>query len=110
MSYFNFIKSTGQYLKSVRVIKDYISFDMAFSKYWSITKKQTKDVEVIRNENSQEPDKLIVSFVTNFDEESIDRVEQVINNIIKTNLEREEKEKLFKDKVQELKIFLKNKN
>jgi len=110
MSYFEFIKSTDRYLKSVRVIKDYISFDMTFSKYWSITKKQTKDVEVIRNENSQEPDKLIVSFVTNFDEESINRVEQVINNIIKTNLEREEKEKLFKDKVQELKnIFEKQK-
>lgn len=110
MSYFEFIKSTDRYLKSVRVIKDYISFDMTFSKYWSITKKQTKDVEVIRNESSQEPDKLIVSFVTNFDEESINRVEQVINNIIKTNLEREEKEKLFKDKVQELKnIFEKQK-
>jgi len=110
MSYFEFIKSTDRYLKSVRVIKDYISFDMTFSKYWSITKKQTKDVEVIRNENSQEPDKLIVSFVTNFDEESINRVEQVINNIIETNLEREEKEKLFKDKVQELKnIFEKQK-
>ena len=110
MSYFEFIKSTDRYLKSVRVIKDYISFDMTFSKYWSSTKKQTKDVEVIRNENSQEPDKLIVSFVTNFDEESINRVEQVINNIIKTNLEREEKEKLFKDKVQELKnIFEKQK-
>ena len=110
MSYYEFIKSTDRYLKSVRVIKDYISFDMTFSKYWSITKKQTKDVEVIRNENSQEPDKLIVSFVTNFDEESINRVEQVINNIIKTNLEREEKEKLFKDKVQELKnIFEKQK-
>ena len=110
MSYFEFIKSTDRYLKSVRVIKDYISFDMTFSKYWSITKKQTKDVEVIRNENSQEPDKLIVSFVTNFDEESINRVELVINNIIKTNLEREEKEKLFKDKVQELKnIFEKQK-
>ena len=110
MSYFEFIKSTDRYLKSVRVIKDYISFDMTFSKYWSSTKKQTKDVEVIRNENSQEPDKVIVSFVTNFDEESINRVEQVINNIIKTNLEREEKEKLFKDKVQELKnIFEKQK-
>lgn len=110
MSYFEFIKSTDRYLKSVRVIKDYISFDMTFSKYWSITKKQTKDVEVIRNESTQEPDKLIVSFVTNFDEESINRVEQVINNIIKTNLEREEKEKLFKDKVQELKnIFEKQK-
>jgi len=110
MKYFEFIKSTGQYLKSVRVIKDYISFDMTFSKYWSITKKQTEDVEVIRNENTQEPDRLIVSFVTNFDEESINRVEDVINNIIKTNLEREEKEKLFKDKVQELKnIFEKQK-
>jgi len=110
MKYFDFIESTGKYLKSVRVIKDYVSFDMAFSKYWSITKQQTKDVEVIKNDNTQEPDKIIISFVTNFDEQSIDKVENVVNTIIKTNLEREEKEKLFKDKVQELKnIFEKQK-
>lgn len=109
MTYFEFIKSTKHYLKSVRVIKDYISFDMSFSKYWSITKQQTKDVEVIRNE-SQEPDKLVISFVTPFNEESINKVESVINSIVKSNLEREEKEKLFKDKVQELKsIFEKQK-
>jgi hypothetical protein len=110
MKYFDFIESTKSYLKSVRVIKDYISFDMSFSKYWSITKQQTKDVEVIKNDNTQEPDKLIISFVTTFDKESIDKVEEVINTIVKTNLEREEKEKLFKDKVQELKnIFEKQK-
>lgn len=110
MKYFDFIESTKSYLKSVRVIKDYISFDMCFSKYWSITKQQTNDVEVIKNENSQEPDKVIVSFVTTFDRVSIDKVENVINTVIKTNLEREEKEKLFKDKVQELKnIFEKQK-
>lgn len=109
MKYFEFIESTRHYLKSVRVIKDYVSFDMSFSKYWSITKQQTKDVEVIKNE-SQDNDKLIISFVTPFNEESINKVENVINNIIKSNLEREEKEKLFKDKVQELKgIFEKQK-
>ena len=104
MKYFDFIKSTEKYLKSVRVIKDYISFDMIFPKSWSITKQQTKDVEVIKNDG-QEVNKVIISFVSKFDKESIDKVESVVNTIIKTNLEREEKEKLFRDKVQELKVI-----
>ena len=101
MIYYNFIKDTKQYLKSVRVIKDYISFDMIFPNTWSILKNHTKDIEVIKNESDE--NKVVISFVTPFEEESIDNVEDSIKNIVKYNIEREEKEKLFKNKVQELK-------
>lgn len=108
MTYYNFIKSTNKYLKSVRVIKDYISFDMAFPNTWSILKEHSKDIEVIKN-NTQEGDKVVVSFVTPYVEESINKIEDSIKSIIKYNIEKEEKEKLFKSKVQELKSIFENK-
>lgn len=108
MTYYNFIKSTNNYLKSVRIIKDYISFDMTFSNTWSILKEHTKDIEVIKN-NPQEDNKVVISFVSPYNEESIDRVEKSINSIIKYNIEKEEKERLFKSKVQELRSIFENK-
>jgi len=106
MIYYNFIKDTKQYLKSVRVIKDYISFDMIFPNTWSILKNHTKDIEVIKNDSDE--NKVVISFVTPFEEESIDNIEDSIKNIVKYNIEREEKEKLFKNKVQELKSIFEN--
>ena len=109
MSYFNFIKNSVQHLKSVRVIKDYISFDMVFPNTWTILKEHTKDIEIIKN-NTQEDDKVVISFVTPINENSTDSVEKSIKSIVKYNIEKEEKEKLFKSKVQELKsIFEKQK-
>lgn len=109
MNYFNFIKNSIKHLKSVRVIKDYISFDMIFPNTWTILKEHTKDIEIIKN-NSQEDDKVVISFVTPFNENSINNVETSVNSIIKFNVEKEEKERLFKSKVQELRsIFEKQK-
>lgn len=108
MTYYNFIKSTNNYLKSVRIIKDYISFDMAFSNTWSILKEHTKDIEVIKN-NTQEDNKVVISFVSPYNEESIDKVENSINSIVKYNIEKEEKERLFKSKVQELRNIFESK-
>ena len=108
MTYYNFIKSTNNYLKSVRIIKDYISFDMTFSNTWSILKEHTKDIEVIKN-NTQEDNKVVISFVSPYNEESIDKVENSINSIVKYNIEKEEKERLFKSKVQELRNIFENK-
>lgn len=109
MNYFNFIKNSIKHLKSVRVIKDYISFDMIFPNTWTILKEHTKDIEIIKN-NSQEDDKVVISFVTPFNENSVNNVETSVNSIIKFNVEKEEKERLFKSKVQELRsIFEKQK-
>jgi len=106
MIYYNFIKDTKEYLKSVRVIKDYISFDMIFPSTWSILKNHTKDIEVIKNDSDE--NKVVISFVTPFEEKSIDNIEDSIKNIVKYNIEREEKERLFKNKVQELKSIFEN--
>jgi predicted nuclease of predicted toxin-antitoxin system len=106
MIYYNFIKDTKEYLKSVRVIKDYISFDMIFPNTWSILKNHTKDIEVIKNDSDE--NKVVISFVTPFEEKSIHNIEDSIKNIVKYNIEREEKERLFKNKVQELKSIFEN--
>jgi len=79
---------------------------MIFPNTWSILKNHTKDIEVIKNDSDE--NKVVISFVTPFEEESIDNIEDSIKNIVKYNIEREEKEKLFKNKVQELKSIFEN--
>jgi hypothetical protein len=81
---------------------------MSFSNTWSLLKEHTKDIEVIKN-NSQEDNKVVVSFVTPYDENGINKIENSVNSIIKYNIEKEEKDRLFKSKVQELKSIFENK-
>lgn len=102
MIYSKFINKTKKYLKSVRLIKDYISFDMLFSDNWVILKEYAKDIEVIKNE--QKIDGLNqFSFVCKLHDEDVDKIEKAIDKIIKYNIEKEEKDKLFKQKIVELK-------
>lgn len=108
MIYYNFINKSKKYFKSVRMIKDYVSFDMSFPKTWSILKEHSKNVEIIKSDGNE--NNLIISFVLPIDEDNINKVEEVVESIIKYNIEKEEKERLFKSKVQELKgIFEKQK-
>lgn len=108
MIYYNFINKSKKYFKSVRMIKDYVSFDMSFPKTWSILKEHSKNVEIIKSDGNE--NNLIISFVSPTDEDNINKVEEVVESIIKYNIEKEEKERLFKSKVQELKgIFEKQK-
>ena len=39
MIFSNFTEGLKPYLKSVRVLKDYVSFDLYLSNFWSIPKK-----------------------------------------------------------------------
>ncbi len=81
---------------------------MTFPTSWLIPKKGPTDIEILQN-----PDKdgsFITSFVCQNESKLIDVIENTIQTVIKTNIEREEKERLFKNKVQELKqIFEKEK-
>jgi len=109
MIYYNFINKNKNYLKSVRFIKDHVSFDMIFPKRWEIKKEYKDKVDMIENESSDSESK-IISFVSEVVEDKINIIENIITEIIKYNIEREEKEKLFRYKVQELKeIFSKQK-
>lgn len=108
MIFSQFLSKTNKYLKSVRILKNYVSVDMVFSSSWQMIKNKPSEVEILQNDSGD--GSLITSFVTPNEKEFIDILENCIDRYIKTNIEREEKEKLFKSKVQELKnIFDKEK-
>ncbi len=107
MIYSQFISATSNYLKSVRILKNYVSFDMVFPSTWVVPKKN-ENVEVL--ENQDKDGSVITSFVCVNSTNLIDIVETTIENVIKTNIEREEKERLFKNKVQELKHIFEKEN
>lgn len=102
MIYNKFIQKTKDYLKSVRILKDYISIDLIFKNTWVITNEHKKNIEIIK-EGSFDDNKVVVSFVSKISEDEIDKLEMVIDSVIRFNVDREEKEKLFKTKVDELK-------
>jgi hypothetical protein len=81
---------------------------MVFSSSWQMIKNKPNGVEILQNE--QGDGSLVTSFVSLNEKEYVDILEKCLDEFIKTNIEREEKEKLFKSKVQELKnIFEKEK-
>jgi hypothetical protein len=53
MIFYKFIEKTGKYLKSVRVLKNYVSFDMIFPNSWVMLKKTPEGVEILQNENNE---------------------------------------------------------
>ncbi len=108
MIYSQFVSKTYKYLNSVRVLKNYITFDMLFPTTWVMLKKLPEGLEILQNNDKD--DKIVTSFVCENKLILIDAIETSIDKIIKTNVEREEKEKLFKLKVQELKSIFETKN
>jgi hypothetical protein len=63
-------------------------------------KKFPEGIEVLQTETDNG---VVTSFVCENNKTLIDILEQTMDSFIKTNIEREEKERLFKSKVQELK-------
>jgi len=108
MIFHPFIEKTNKYLKSVRILKNYVSFDMIFPTSWIMLKKVPENLEILQNENNEGI--IVTSFVCQNTKEFIDILERTLDSVIKTNIEREEKERLFKSKVKELQnIFEKEK-
>ena len=109
MSIYKEFNDLYPYIQSVRKLKNYLSFDMSFPRTWKLPKKYVKEDSVIENESSDKSYRLI-SFVSQFEEESINNIAENIKNIIKYNKELEAKEKLFNDKVNELKSLFEKQN
>jgi len=110
MIFSKFTEKTKNYLKSLRYLKDYVSFDLYLSNNWVIPKKYIDNVEVIKQEKSDRPNTVLYSFVVKNDKEMVKLLEDAVDNVFKFNREREEKEKLFKEKIEELKTVFENKN
>jgi hypothetical protein len=108
MTFYPFIEKTNKYLKSVRILKNYVSFDMIFPTSWVMLKTSPENVEILQNENNE--GNIVTSFVCQNNKDFINSLEKIMDNVIRTNIEREEKERLFKMKVKELQnIFEKEK-
>jgi hypothetical protein len=108
MIFYPFIEKTNKYLKSVRILKNYDSYDMIFPTSWVMLKTSPENVEILQDENNE--GNIVTSFVCQSNKDFINSLEKIMDNIIRTNIEREEKERLFKMKVKELQnIFEKEK-
>jgi hypothetical protein len=96
------------YIHSIRKLKTYLSFDMVFPNKWSMPKNITEEGQIV-GFDSEDPNMKGVSFVAAIDEKEVSLIIGKIGKIIKMNKERELKEKLFKQTVDQLKqTFEKN--
>ena len=102
MIYSQLVDKVSKYLKSVRILKNYVSFDMLLPESWSIL-KSPQVVEVIKTDDNR-----VISFVCENKTEYIDTLEKYLDGVVKVNVEKEEKERLFKTKVMELKNIFEN--
>ena len=109
MSLFKEFSILFPYLQSVRKIKTYLTFDVSFPNTWKLTKKFVNE-EKVMEQTTTIPNERLFSFVSEITEEDVEKVSGNIQNIIKYNLEREEKEKLFDSKVNELKMIFEKQN
>lgn len=104
MSLFSEFSSLLPYVQSVRKLKDYLIFDISFSKDWKIPKKFVIEDKIVEVEAPNEGERFF-HFVSGMNEEEVQLTQNNINGIIKFNIEREEKEKLFQTKIEELKTI-----
>lgn len=94
--------SLTPYLGSIRVIENVITIDVLFPQDWKILKKYVDEKSVVENDSPSQEFRAF-SFVCEISEENFSNIYTSVINIIKFNKEREEKEKLFQEKVNELK-------
>jgi hypothetical protein len=104
MSLYKEFSTLFPYLQSVRKLQNFLSFDVMFSTTWKLPKKYV-DEEKVMEQESKTANMRLFSFVSEIDEQSIEKVSTNIQSIINYNLEREEKDQLFQEKVNELKTL-----
>lgn len=109
MSLYQEFSALLPYLQSVRKLKNYLSFDVSFPNTWKIPKKFVEE-DKIMEQTSQIQNERLFSYVTEITEDGVQKAHINIKNIIKYNLEREEKDRLFESKVEELKQIFEKQN
>jgi len=106
---YNELKDIFEYLVSVRKLKNYLTVDIEFPNHWKIPKRYVQEDKIIENQKVNE-NKRFFSFVSEFNEDVLNKTVENIKNIIAYNKEIEMKESLLKQKIDELKkIFEKEK-
>jgi hypothetical protein len=102
MSLYKEFSSLLPYLQSVRKINNYLSFDVHIPDTWKLPKKFVEEDKIVEQECSV-PNQRLICFVTEITEDGVEKLSNNLKGIIKYNIEREEKDKLFEQKVNELK-------
>ena len=106
---YNEFKDIFNYLVSIRKLKTYLSIDIEFPITWKIPKRFVDEDKIMENQKVNE-DKRFFSFVSEFNQINLDKKVQNIKNIISYNKEIEMKERLLKQKIDELKKIFESKN
>jgi hypothetical protein len=104
MSLFSEFSSLLPHVQSVRKLEDYLVFDVSFPKTWKIPKKFVVEDKIVEIEATVEGERFF-HFVSSMSENDVRQVQENIVGIIRFNVEREEKEKLFHTKIEELKVI-----
>lgn len=105
---YNELKDIFEYLVSVRKLKTYISIDIEFPNTWKIPKRFVQEDKIVENAKNNENYRFF-SFVSEFDESNLNLTVNNIKNIIQYNKEIELKERLLKQKIDELKKIFESK-
>lgn len=106
MNFKDVIEYLFPYLHTFRKLKGYLSIDLIFPKNWEFPNEIIQKCQVVQNEKHQ-GEGYFLSFVSKPNEE-IEGLIDVIEELINHNLEREEKERLLREKVVELKELFKH--
>lgn len=102
MNFYQHITSLGDYFVSMRKLETYMSVDLAFPSNWGLPKSIQEICSIVPFECGIENMKG-VSFVSEMNEKSFEKMIGGINRVIKLNKEREMKDELFSQVVQQLK-------
>ena len=102
MSFYKEISPFLEYLYSIRKLKNYLSIDLKLPNKWSIPKNLVDENQTVAFEVDDTNYKGI-SFVSEANEVSINSTLTKILKLIKLNKEKEIKEKLFKQTIEQLK-------
>jgi hypothetical protein len=102
MSFYKEILPFVEYIHSIRKLESYLSFDMKFPTKWSIPKSIVDEGQVI-GFDVEDPNMKGITFVSPIGEREVSSIIVKLGKIIKLNKERELKERLFKQTVEQLK-------
>lgn len=106
---YNELKDIFQYLISVRKLKQYLTIDIEFPEHWKIPKRFVQEDKIVENDRVNDSYRFF-SFVSEFDEKQLNKTVDNIKNIVAYNKEIEMKERLLKQKIDELKKVFESEN
>lgn len=102
MSFYKEILPFVEYVHSIRKLENYLSFDMKFPTKWVLSKSIVEEGQAVGFQSDDQNTKGI-SFVSPINDSEISKTMTKIAKIIKLNKEKELKERLFKQTVEQLK-------